>query len=149
MGNDDGARIRAAVSCFREGFNCSQAIFASYASEQGLNRETALKLSGTLGGGMARMGEVCGAVTGAFLVIGLKYGSSDAKDESAKEKSYKLVREFTTRFINRNEVLTCRELLGYNLLDPGEREEVFAPGLLESRCCGFVRDAAEILEEIL
>ena len=65
-------RSKHAVSCFKDGFSCSQALLSTYGDQFGLNHELALKVSGAFGGGMGRMGETCGAVTGAFMVIGLK-----------------------------------------------------------------------------
>ena len=91
---------------------------------------------------MARMGEQCGAVTGAFMVIGLKYGKTKAKDDGARDKTYGLAREFVARFQSRHGSIICKELLGYDLSNPKE-------GLFVTLCPHFVRTAAEILEEIL
>jgi len=86
-----------AVSSFKEGFSCSQALLSIYGTQLGLNREMALKVSGAFGGGMGRMGETCGAVTGAFMIIGLKYGKTRIKDEQTKEK--KLVTTLCPKFV--------------------------------------------------
>ncbi len=67
-----------------------------------MDRETALKISDSFGGGMARMGETCGAVNGALMVIGLKYGNTKAGDKQAKEMTYEVVRDFVNRFIRCN-----------------------------------------------
>ena len=91
-----------AVSYFEEGFSCSQAVFSTYGPQLGLDRECALKIAGTFGGGMGRMGETCGAVTGAFMVIGLKYGNSKVEDNPSKEKAYSRVRGFVDMFQSRN-----------------------------------------------
>jgi C_GCAxxG_C_C family probable redox protein len=77
-------RIEESVAYFREGFSCSQAIVAAYAPSLGLDRDTALKIASGFGGGMGRLAETCGAITGAFMVLGLKYGSA-ASDREAKE----------------------------------------------------------------
>jgi C_GCAxxG_C_C family probable redox protein len=98
---------------------------------------------------MARMGETCGAVTGALMVIGLKYGKAKAKDDAARDKTYDLVREFVTRFQSRHESIRCKEFLGYDLSNPQEREAAKEKGLFDTLCPQLVRDAAEILEEIL
>ena len=89
-----------AVSCFKSGFSCSQAIFSTYGEQFGLDKHVALKISGTFGGGMAGMAETCGAVTGAFMVIGLKYGKIKPEDEESKRRAYALVKEFVKNFIN-------------------------------------------------
>ncbi|UCD85357.1 MAG: C_GCAxxG_C_C family protein, partial [Deltaproteobacteria bacterium] len=80
------SKVKSAVSCFKEGFSCSQVLLSTYGTDFGLDRETALKVAGAFGGGMGRMGEVCGAVTGAFMVIGLKHGMVKGEDNKAKEK---------------------------------------------------------------
>lgn len=95
-------RVEEAVSCLKEGFSCSQAVLSAYGTESGLDREIALKVSGAFGGGMGRMGGTCRAVTGAFMVIGLKYGETKAEDNQTREKAYRLVREFVAGFESRN-----------------------------------------------
>jgi len=141
--------VEAAVACFREGFTCSQAVLSVWSGRFGLERETALRVASAFGGGMAGLGEVCGAVTGALIVVGLKHGQTEAKGSQTKERNYALVRDFTGRFRSRNGSLLCRELLGCNLTTPEEREAARQKGLFTERCPRFVRDAAEILEDIL
>jgi C_GCAxxG_C_C family probable redox protein len=138
-----------AVSCFKETFSCSQAILSTYGPELGLEKETALKVAGAFGGGMARMGEVCGAVTGAFIVIGLKHGKTKAEDEEAKEKTYLIVREFVERFKSRNGSIKCRELLGYDISTLEGIQLIKEKNLFYTICVKYVRDAAEIIEELL
>ena len=91
-------KVERAVSCFKTGFSCSQALLSTYGTQFGLTRETALKISGAFGGGMGRRGETCGAVTGAFMLIGLKHGMTSVDDAVAKEETYRLVNEFVARF---------------------------------------------------
>ncbi len=141
--------VERAISSFKEGFNCAQAIFSTYGEQLGLNREISLKVSGAFGGGMGRMGEVCGAVTGAFMVIGLKYGKTKAEDEETKEKCYSLVKEFVYKFKERNGSILCRELLGYDINTPEGLELIKRENLFSTRCPKFVQDSAEIIEEIL
>lgn len=135
--------------CFKEGFNCSQAVFSTYAVGMGLDRNTALKVSQAFGGGMAQMGETCGAVTGAFMVIGLKYGRTRADDNEAKEKTYELVKEFTQKFRARNGTIICRELLRCDLSTPEGQRIAKDKELFSTVCPGFVKDAVDILEEVL
>jgi len=142
-------RVERAVSCFKEGFSCSQAMLSTYGPQLGLNHELALKVSGAFGGGMARMGETCGAVTGAFMVIGLKYGKTKVEDEQTKEKTYSLVREFVDRFKFRNGSIVCRELLGCDISTPEGRDLAKEKNLFTTLCPKFVQDAAEIIEQIL
>lgn len=144
-----GEKVEAAVACFREGFTCSQAILSTWGGEFGLERETALRVASTFGGGMAGLGEVCGAVTGGLIAIGLKHGQTQAKESQTKDRNYALVRDFTDRFKSRNGSLLCRELLGCDLTTPEARATARQKGLFTERCPRFVRDAAEILEDIL
>ena len=82
------AKTEEAVKRFKKGFNCSQAVFSSYSEQFGLDGDVACKVATGFGGGM-RMAGTCGAVTGAFMVLGLKYGNSPEKDKKAKENTYK------------------------------------------------------------
>jgi len=141
-------RVELAVACFEDGFSCSQAVFSAYATQLGLNREAALKIAGAFGGGMGNMGETCGAVTGAFMVIGLKHSRSIAEDRQSKEKTNSLVQEFVDKFKSRNGSILCRELLGYDLSTPEGAGMVREKKLRDTLCTRFVRDAAEILEQI-
>ncbi len=145
----DKDRVNRAVACYGSGFSCSQAIFSTYAERLGLDKRTALKVSGAFGGGMARMGDTCGAVTGAFMAIGLKHGNTELEDEVSKAKTYALVREFVERFKARHSSIVCRELLGCDVGTPEGKQMFDEQGLKDTRCKKFVEDAAKILEEIL
>ncbi len=134
---------------FAEGFSCSQAIFSTYGEELGLSRETALKIAAGFGGGMGRMAETCGAVAGAFMTIGLKYGAINVEDRAAKEKTYELVREFADRFKARHGSIICKELLSCDISTPEGMEVAKEQELFTTLCPKFVIDAAEILEDIL
>ncbi len=138
-----------AVSSFKEGFNCSQSVLSTYSKLFGLNHETALKIAQAFGGGMARMGQTCGAVTGAFMVIGLKHGKVKAEDEEAKEKTYEIVREFVKRFKSLHGSIMCKDLLGHDLDTPEGLEQVEEKQLFETLCPEFVQNAVEILEKLL
>jgi C_GCAxxG_C_C family probable redox protein len=124
-------------------------VLSSFGEDFGLDRERALRVAGTFGGGMARMGEQCGAVTGAFMAIGLKYGKAKAGDEGGRERTYELAREFVTQFKARHGSIVCRDLLGYDLSKPEEREAAHQKGLFNTLCPQLVRDAAEIIEQLL
>ena len=140
--------VEKAVEYFQSGFNCSQAVFAAYAEDLGLAKNDALKIAAGFGGGM-RMAETCGALTGAFMVIGLKYGTTDAKDQSGKLKTYELIEKATEMFRERNNSVLCRELLNCEISTPQGRKTASQKGLYKTICPKLVRDAAEIVEEIL
>jgi len=142
-------RADKAASLFNDGFNCSQSVFASFAVDMGMERDVALKTAQSFGGGMAQMGQTCGAVTGAFMVIGLKYGRTRADDDEAKRRTYALVREFVEQFKARNGTILCRALLGCDISTPEGNRAAKEKGLFSIVCPGFVRDAVGILEKIL
>jgi C_GCAxxG_C_C family probable redox protein len=143
------SEVEKAISCFSEGFMCSQAVLSAYAGQFGMDRETALKVSAAFGGGMGRMGETCGAVTGAFMVIGLKYGRLAVTDTKSHEKTNRLVREFVGRFKSLNGSIVCRELLGCDLSMPDGQKTFVDKKLRDTLCTKFVRDAAEIVRQLL
>lgn len=138
-----------AVSSFKNGFNCSQSVLSTFSPQFGLNREKALKISTGFGGGMGSMGETCGAVTGAFMVIGLKYGRIKIEDTLAKEKTYQMVREFVNQFKNIYGSIKCKELLGCDINTLEGKEKAMDQNLFKELCPKFVEDAAKILNKIL
>lgn len=142
------SKIEQAVERFDNGFNCSQAVVASYCEEFGLDCETASKVATGFGGGM-RMGETCGAVTGAFMVLGLKYGNTTAEDQESKGKTYGRIVEYTNRFKARNGSVLCKELLACDISTPEGMKKAQEDGLFDSICPKMVRSAAEIIEEML
>ncbi len=139
------SKVDQAVDYFKSGLSCSQAMLLAFGQEFGVDKTLALKISTPFSGGMARMCQTCGAVTGALMVLGLKYATGN----EAKEKLFALENEFADKFKSRNNSLNCKELLGYDLGNPEERKECSEKKLYETRCKKFVNDAAEILEEIL
>jgi len=142
------SNVEIAVASFKAGLSCSQAVLSAFAPGLGLDRPTALRLAAAFGGGMARMGQTCGAVTGALMVIGLKHGHVAAEDKATKEKTYALVREFVDQFRARNTSLLCRDLLGCDIGTPEGMQLYREEGLNTLVCSRLVRDAAEILERL-
>jgi len=143
------SNVEKAVTIFNNGYNCSQSVVSAYAEQFGLDNETALRIAGRFGGGMGRRGEVCGALTGAIMVIGLKYGSVESGNTESKNHTYELVYEAAKRFRARNGCIHCNELLGIDIHNPEDRARAVEQNLFSSKCPDFVRDAAEILEELL
>jgi C_GCAxxG_C_C family probable redox protein len=142
------AKVKLAVERFKKGFNCSQAVLGSYSEQFGLDCSHAFKLAAGFGGGM-RMGQTCGAVTGAFMVLGLKYGSAAAKDQRSKAKTNEKISEYISRFKARNGSLLCKELLGCDISRSEGMKKAQKKGLFDSVCPKMVQDAAEILEDLL
>ncbi|MFZ5989483.1 MAG: C-GCAxxG-C-C family protein [Bacillota bacterium] len=141
------SKVLEAVEYFNSGFNCSQAIVSAYCQEFGLDKDTALKISSGFGGGMARHGEVCGAVTGTCMLIGLKHGGVKLNDSLSKEKTYQLVSEFTDRFKERNGSIICRELIECEIMTEEGRKA--AEEKFKTVCPKMVKDAAEIIEDLM
>ena len=133
---------------FRDGFNCSQAVFSAFASEMGIQVETAMKIACAFGGGM-RLGNTCGAVTGALMAIGLKYGKSKADENEARDKTYALTKQVQDRFCKAKGSVMCRDLLGYDLSTPEGYEKAKENQAFLKICPVLVKDAVAILEEIL
>jgi C_GCAxxG_C_C family probable redox protein len=142
-------RIEKAVKCFEEGFACSQSILSSFCEEFGMDQKIALKIADPFGAGMRGLSETCGAVTASFMVIGLKYGRTQADDTPAKELAAERVQEFVSRFKAKHGTLICKELLGYDISIPEQHAMAEQQGLFTTKCLNFVKDAAEILEQIL
>jgi C_GCAxxG_C_C family probable redox protein len=142
-------QVEEAVARSKKGFNCAQSVFSPYAEQFGVNSEMALKIAAGFGGGMGRMAGTCGVVSGAFMIIGLKYGAIDAENKEAKEKTYERVRKFAKRFTDRNGSIVCKELLDCDISTPEGHERAREQNLFSTLCPQFVRSAAEILEEML
>lgn len=121
-------RSDKAVELFKSGYNCSQAVFAAYADLFGFDEDTALKVSAGLGGGVGRSREVCGTVSAAAMLIGMKYGATDGDDSEGKKLCYHKVQEYIAEFKKVNPSIVCRELLGLSKGEntnpkPDERNE--------------------------
>lgn len=138
-----------ALASFMSGFTCSSAVFSAFSGELGLDDETAKKIACGFGAGISKSGNICGAVSGAVMVIGLKYGKTRIGDNAATEKTRALVREFLQEFTARHGSVNCTDLLGYNLSDPVEYEKAREMKLFTMKCPELVRDAAAILEKKL
>ena len=141
--------VQKAVHCLDQGFACSQAILSVYGEAFGLDRVMAYKLAAGFGGGMGRMAETCGAVTGAFMVLGLKQGWVSGEEVAGREKTYETIREFVRRFRQRHGTIVCRELLKCDISTPEGLQDARQRQLFSTVCHKVVADAAEVLEELL
>lgn len=144
--------IEKAGKLFLEGFNCSQAVFTAFCDRFGMDEETAKRVSAGLGGGVGRMREVCGAVSGAAMVLGSVASAVSGDDKENKARNYELVRRFTERFKERHGgTVICREMLKLNI--PMENtampENRTAEYYKNRPCLKAVEDAAQILTEII
>lgn len=136
-----GERVALAESLFRGGMNCAQAVFCAYAEDFGMDRDTAAKVSCGLGGGVGRMREVCGTVTGASLVLGMRHGDD-------KSVTYPFVQDFCERFRAENGSIVCRELLAGTGAAQGGQPEARTEAYYKKRpCVELVKLAVRMLEE--
>jgi len=143
------ARVDRALKNFQDGFNCAQAVLSAYSRELGLQPAQGHRVSQSFGGGMARMAGPCGAVTGALMVIGLKYGKTEATDEAAKDKTYALALDFVRRFKAKHGSMTCLGLLGHHIGTPRGMKALQKMNFHKDICPKYVKDAVLILEKIL
>ncbi len=143
------SRADDAVSRFREGSSCAQSVASVFAPDLGLSEEQALRVSSGFGGGMGQTGGVCGVISGGIMAIGLRYGSGVPGDKEARAKTYAVTAEFIGRFRERHGSVACPDLLGCDLSVPEERERARRQNLTRDVCPGYIRDAVEILEELL
>lgn len=138
-----------ACNYFTDGYNCAQAVFAAFADEMGMSASDALRMSSAFGGGMGRLREVCGAVSGMFMVLGVLYGYDDAKDDAAKKELYARVQNLAKEFKDEYGTIICRELLGVDGAqkpDPTPRNPEFYK---KRPCLAFVASAARALSEFI
>jgi C_GCAxxG_C_C family probable redox protein len=135
-----------AVTVFNHSFNCSQSVFSAFAPQFGVDKETALKLASPFGAGIARRGEVCGAVTGALLVLGLARG---ADKPAGKEEIYRLSQEFMRLFEEKHSALLCRDLIDCDISTPAGWKKAKEAGKFITTCPVLVRDSAEIVQALL
>jgi C_GCAxxG_C_C family probable redox protein len=131
---------------FLKGFNCSQSVLVAFFQDLGLKEEDLLKISSGFGGGMGRMQNTCGAVTGAFMVLGYLNGRYQEDDTESKAKTYGLIQKFAADFEEVNGTINCLELLGVNFNDEEAMKEVVEQERFKEKCLKYVLDAVEIIE---
>ena len=147
---DVEAPARKARELFMSGYNCSQSVFLAYADLYGIDPKLASTIVAPLGGGMGRLREVCGAVSAAFMLTGLKYPNPSPGDKAAKTRSYAVVQELAERFRRENGSIVCRELLGLgkgpDSPEPSDRTEAYYK---RRPCPDYIEIAARIVGEKL
>lgn len=135
------SKIKKAVDLFGEGYMCSQAVFAAFSPDLGLAEEQALKIGACFGSGM-RKGEVCGACTGALMVLGLKYGESKTESDEVCEK-------FLDEFKKENGSYICNDLLGCDITTPEGRQHAIDNNLFKDVCPKMVESASIITKKLI
>ena len=129
--------------------NCAQSIVSVYCEEFGLDRNLGLKMAMGFGGGMARSGITCGAITGAYMILGLSQRINENNARESIERTYKLMYQFNAAFIAKHGSLLCKELIKYDLSVPEQHAEARDKRIFIIVCPDLVQDAGKILESLL
>lgn len=147
---EKSARAQQAMANFKEGYNCSQAVLLAFADRINMDKSTALKLSSSFGGGMGRLREVCGAVSGMFMVAGLLYGYDEPRDLEGKTEHYARIQELAEEFRIRNGSIVCKELLGLKEKESSPIPEKRTEEYYKKRpCVQLIGMAAAIMEQYM
>lgn len=138
-----------ALEYFRSGFNCAQSVLTTFGTGHGLSEDKCLKVSCAFGAGMGRRQLTCGAVTGALMTLGLKYGKGLYDHEEKKQDTYIKTNEFIAEFIRLNKTISCLELLdGLDMSLDEDKRRIQELGLFQKNCEKYVTDAIRILERM-
>jgi len=137
-----------ALELFACGYNCAQSVLGAFCEELGVNKETAFKIASGFGGGM-RQGEVCGAVTGALMAIGLKEGFYEEGDVVGKAHIGAKIMAFEAMFEDKNGTLICKQLLGYNPSIDADLKMIKEKGLFTNLCPKFIEVGVLMTEKVL
>jgi C_GCAxxG_C_C family probable redox protein len=143
-------RINVALELFSDNFNCSQSVLTAFAPEFGLTNDQSLKIACAFGAGMGRQQHTCGAVTGALMVLGLKFGKGENGTNEQKADTYAKTVEFINAFKARNGSINCKELLqGLDMNNADDYKIIDTKNLFETSCVKYVEDATDIVEKII
>ena len=143
-------RREAAMANFIKGYNCSQSVVLAFADMIDIDEATLSKLSSSFGGGMGRLREVCGSVSGMFMVAGLLYGYDGPETGQVKADHYARIQELAKRFEEKHGSIVCRELLGLSVRHDIPVPEARTSEYYKKRPCPeIIGDAAEILEQFI
>ncbi|HEY3382309.1 MAG TPA: C-GCAxxG-C-C family protein [Vicinamibacterales bacterium] len=148
MSDAVNGKVEAALGRFAEGYSCSQAVLTAFVPGFGLEADRALRLASAFGGGIARNGEMCGAVTGALMALGLARGKAD-NEEPSKAALYSLANDFLTRFREQHGSVQCRDLIGCSIGTPEGLQAARDRNVFKDVCPRLVGDAARILSALL
>ena len=143
-------RGEKAEALFLEGYNCAQAVVIAFEDVLPYDRETLAKLSSSFGGGMARLREVCGSVSGMFMVAGFLYGYDDPKAKEEKAEHYARIQKLAADFTEKNGSIVCRELLGLTEKKQAPTPEERTTEYYKKRPCkSLIGMAAEIMDQYI
>ncbi len=139
-----------AIGYFRNKFNCAQSTFTVFGQDYGLSENDCLKVSCGFGAGMGRQQLTCGAVTGAMMALGMRFGKALNDPEENKSETYNKTRQLFNEFAKINGSTSCRQLLnGLDMNDPDDLEIIKKLGLFQTSCEKYVGDAVRIAEKLI
>jgi C_GCAxxG_C_C family probable redox protein len=141
--------VQNALSSFRSGMNCAQAVLTAFSEDLEFDVNSALAVSAGFGGGMGRLQETCGAATGAFMVLGIYNSRKFISNSDRKEHTYVMIQEFNARFTAIHKTNNCRLLLGTDLISAEGRQRMLDKNLAELVCEKCVSDAVVILQDLM
>jgi len=143
-------RVDLALANYREGagYTCAHSVLSAFAEDLAMPEEF-VRVASIFGGGVARSGAMCGGLTGALMVLGIKYGMKSPDDQETKEKGYEKANVLIERFKEKNGAITCKELLGHDPGDPEGQKKICEKQLKVKLCPKYIKDAVEILEDYL
>ncbi|MEK7719267.1 MAG: C-GCAxxG-C-C family protein [Bacteroidota bacterium] len=144
-----GHKAEKAINYFKAGYNCAQSVVAAFKDDMGFDENLALEISVGFGGGMGRLQEKCGAVTGAFMVIGLYSSKLHQDNISRKNHSYALIQQFDQKFRSIHQTTQCSELLRCDLRSEEGHTFAVENKLFEKVCEKCITDAIGIVEELV
>lgn len=142
-------RTEIALQRFSQGYNCAQSVFTVFATEYGLDLETARQIAALFGGGIARRGELCGAISGGLMALGLCLATYDPTDNERKDRLYQLGQNFIESFRSRFGEQHCRFLINRELDTPQKHHAAKESGVFQNQCPQYVAFAVETIAEIL
>jgi C_GCAxxG_C_C family probable redox protein len=138
-----------AIESFRAGLNCAQATVTAYSDDLNFDNELAARISCGFGGGMGRLQETCGAVTGAFMVLGIYYCSKFTDNKDRKEATYSAIQKFADRFNSIHSTLNCKSLMNCSLRTEEGQKYIKENNLHEKVCEKCIADAVRIVNELI
>ena len=138
---------KRALKMFSTKLNCAQSVLAAYGPEYGIEEKQCFKLAEAFGGGIAHRGEMCGAIIGALMVLGLKYGREDIDDIEKRNNVDRLSKELINKFENKFEFSNCIELIKYDISKPEKIDEARNKDVFKN-CGDYVKEVIEIIEKI-
>ncbi len=136
-----------ALQQFKSGYNCAQSVVSAFARDLGIEENTAIRIASGFGGGMGRQQLTCGALTGAYMVIGYLHGMHAPDDDLANEKAAQMIQKFTSDFKGKYGHADCFSLIGVDLNTEEGKKEAEEKNLYELKCEKFILEIVEMLEQ--